>query len=76
MTCLLCYLLLCVILSNSCIHSCCKTFGGHTKYLDVLLQGVRCSDAAAAQAKAWGDLWAREEGAAGKSRGAKIIQET
>ena len=44
--------------------------------MDLLLQWVRCSDAAAAQAEDRGDLWATEEGAAGRSRGAKIIQET
>lgn len=44
--------------------------------MDVWLQWARCRDAAAAQGKDRGDLWAREEGAAGKSKGAKIIQET
>lgn len=43
--------------------------------MDLLLQWVRCSNAAAAQAEDRGDLRVREEGAAGKSRGAKIIQE-
>lgn len=47
---------LCVILSNLYINLCCKTFGGHTEYLDLLLQWAWCSDAAAAQAEDRGSV--------------------
>lgn len=85
MTCPLCHLpaALCDIERFLYRNLCCKTFGGHTKYLDLWLQWVRWNDAAVAQAEDGGDLWAREEGAAGKSegaagksKGANVIRET
>lgn len=78
---------LCVILSNLHINLYCKAFGGYTniwiccwsgrdsKQASKTRTGKSCSIAAAIPAKDNGRLWAVKEGAVGKSRGVKIIQE-